>query len=37
MEDLAARDKKESLSYKYVVEKKGLAEVEKRRKFLEIE
>jgi len=37
LEDLAARDKEESEEFKYLVEKKGLAAVRKRRQFLEVE
>ena len=37
LEDLAVRDDRDTEAYKHVVEKKGEAEVEKRRAFLEID
>lgn len=37
LEDLAARDSVQSEAYKLIVEEKGLEEVKKRRRFLEIQ
>lgn len=37
LEDLAARDSSNSEAFQHVVEEKGIEEVKKRRKFLEIE
>jgi hypothetical protein len=37
LEDLAVRDDLDSEAYKHVVEKKGLAEVKRRRMFLEVD
>jgi len=37
LEDLAARDSKDSEAFRHIVEQKGLAQVKKRRTFLEEE